>query len=86
MSHSRIDGAGQWRDLDPRGMLERRPGFPVTISNDVACSMLAERFFGHGDKSDAVHQDRPASVPLTLTRRCDCDRANHAGGEIGISP
>ena len=40
-----------WRDLDLRGMLERRFGFPVTISNDVVCSMLAERFFGHGDKS-----------------------------------
>lgn len=48
-----------WRDLDLRGMLERRFGISVTISNDVVCSMLAERFSVAGDKKHAVHRDRP---------------------------
>lgn len=72
-----------WRDLDLRGMLERRFGFPVTISNDVVCSMLAERFFGHGDKSMLFIKIDRGIGAATLIDDVTVIGQNHAGGEIG---
>ncbi|KAB7790815.1 ROK family protein [Bifidobacterium leontopitheci] len=72
-----------WHDLDLQSMLERRFGFPVTVSNDVVCSMLAERFFGKGDKSMIFIKIDRGIGAATLIDDVTVIGQNHAGGEIG---
>lgn len=72
-----------WHDLDLQSMLERRFGFPVTVSNDVVCSMLAERFFGKGEKSMIFIKIDRGIGAATLIDDVTVIGQNNAGGEIG---
>lgn len=72
-----------WRDVDLRTILETRFTVPVTVANDVVCSMLTERFFGQaGPNLMFVKIDRGIGS-ATLINDVPVVGEHHAGGEIG---
>ena len=72
-----------WRNVDLRAVIESRFGIPVTVSNDVTCSMLTERYFGQaGPDLLFVKVDQGVGAAL-LIDDVPIRGAGNAGGEIG---
>ena len=72
-----------WRNVDLRAVIESRFGIPVTVSNDVTCSMLTERYFGQaGPDLLFVKVDQGVGAAL-LIDDAPVRGVGNAGGEIG---
>ncbi|MBT1160833.1 MULTISPECIES: ROK family transcriptional regulator [Bifidobacterium] len=72
-----------WHDVDLKATLERRFGIPVTVTNDVVCSMLTERFFGQGGPNMLFVKNDRGIGSATLIDDVPVVGEHHAGGEIG---
>lgn len=76
-----------WRDVDLKTVLETRFTVPVTIANNVMCTMLTERFFGQAGPNLVFVKIGHGIGSATLINDVPVIGEQHAGGEIGhISP
>lgn len=76
-----------WRGVDLRTILETRFTVPVTVANNVVCTMLTERFFGQAGPSLMFVKIGHGIGSATLINDVLVVGEQHAGGEIGhISP
>ncbi|NEG89012.1 ROK family protein [Bifidobacterium aerophilum] len=72
-----------WHDVDLKATLERRFGIPVSITNDVTCAMLTERFFGQAGPNLLFVKNDHGIGSATLIDDVPVVGEHHAGGEIG---
>ncbi|KAB7787872.1 ROK family protein [Bifidobacterium cebidarum] len=72
-----------WHDMDLSAPLQERFGANVTVTNDATAAMLAERFFGQGDRNMIFVRIESGIGSAILINDAPVKGEMHAAGEIG---